>query len=46
MTVKYGEMENLVTPTISIDQYTPRLANQMKQLLLRLKLNLSNQQEI
>ena len=25
MTVKYGEMENLVTPTISIDQYTPKI---------------------
>jgi len=25
MTVKYGEMENLVTPTISIDQYAPKI---------------------
>lgn len=25
MTVKYGEMENLVTPTISIDQYKPKI---------------------
>jgi len=25
MTVKYGEMENLVTPTISIDQYKPKV---------------------
>ena len=25
MTVKYGEMTNLVTPTISIDQYKPKI---------------------
>lgn len=25
MTVKYGEMENLVEPTISIDQYKPKI---------------------
>ncbi len=25
MTVKYGEMENLVTPTISIDQFKPKI---------------------
>jgi len=25
MTVKYGEMENLVTPVISIDQYKPKI---------------------
>ena len=25
MTVKYGEMENLVTPTISVDQYKPKI---------------------
>ena len=25
MKVKYGEMENLVTPTISIDQYKPKI---------------------
>ena len=25
MTVKYAEMENLVTPTISIDQYKPKI---------------------
>jgi hypothetical protein len=25
MTVKYGEMENLVTPTISIDMYKPKI---------------------
>ena len=25
MTVKYGEMEDLVTPTIRIDQYTPKI---------------------
>ena len=25
MTVKYGEMEDLVTPTISIDQYKPKI---------------------
>lgn len=25
MTVKYGEMENLVTPVVSIDQYKPKI---------------------
>ena len=34
MTVKYGEMENLVTPVISIDQYTPKIGEENENVVL------------
>lgn len=39
MTVKYGEMENLVSPTISIDMYKPKIGEDNETVVVAFEVN-------